>query len=134
MSEIQRFEKKELDLYKVRFLRENVSSQNWKSAEDILQLLNDLETKNGWEGVFLTDEEGLYTLLYTVKQYDVYSLDEFDVKAFIDKRYNGIKENLSDFDERYQPTMLFEVQLTKDLDFFVIFVMPMCSTRPETLK
>jgi len=132
MGEILRFEKKELDLYKVRFLAENVSSQNWKSAEDILQLLNDLEAKKGWEGGFLTDEKGLYTLLSTVKQYDIYSLDEFDVKRFIERRYETLPD--AEFDVKYQPTMLFEVQLTKDLDFFIIFVMPACSTGPATLK
>jgi len=132
MGEIKRFEKKELELYKVRFLAENVSSQNWKSAKEILQLLNDLETKNEWEEGFLTDEKGLYTLLISAKNYDVYSLDEFDVKAFIERRYETLPD--AEFDVRYQPAMLFEVQLTKDLDFFVIFVMPVCTTGPETLK
>jgi len=115
---------------KARFLSETLYSQNWKSAEDVKKLMEQIKTMDWYEN-FLTDEAGLFTVIAYSEGYKI--ITSYHIWKLIEERYNALIADFRekredpfsddiDEDERWCATGIFRIDIGKDQESKEIWI------------
>jgi len=104
---------------KAKFLAETLYSQNWKSADDIKKMMEQIKTGNLYED-FLTDEAGLFTLITYSEGFVIH--ETFGLWKLLNERYTRLMNDMLfkitnpwsddvDEDERWFASWIFKVTI-----------------------
>jgi len=120
---------------KAKFLAETLYYQNWKSANDVKKMMEQIKTMDRYED-FLTDEAGLFTVIAYSEGFEIH--DTFGLWKLLEERYNALiadfREKLEnpysddiDEDERWFATGIFKVtiynnQKTKEKEIWIDYL------------